>query len=184
MCCIAFGGGGNLRPCQGDRERRRAGWFTTCSTEAWDPRLALGQRGGPERRATRVAAPAGGVVVPVSIGLGKVHRGAPRRRGGKRRFKPPSRARGRWATMTGSSRPPPALDSATRFARTADPGRRGRYHQRVDTATENELPTLSPLLRCLHHLNKYDDATVLAFCYVSNQYIYCHKYFRVQQPND
>jgi hypothetical protein len=51
---------------------------------------------------------------------------------GKRRSKPPSRPRGRWATMTGSSRPPPALDPATRFARTADPGRRGRYHQRVD----------------------------------------------------
>ncbi len=62
---------------------------------------------------------------------------------GKRRPKPPSRPRGRWATMTGSSRPPPASDSATRFARTADPGRRGRYHQRVDAATENELPTLS-----------------------------------------
>jgi hypothetical protein len=68
---------------------------------------------------------------------------SPRTPRGKRRPKPPSRPRGRWATMTGSSRPPPASDSATRFARTADPGRRGRYHQRVDAATENELPTLS-----------------------------------------
>ncbi len=40
--------------------------------------------------------------------------------------------------MTGSSRPPPALDPATRFARTADPGRRGRYHERVDAATKND----------------------------------------------
>jgi hypothetical protein len=65
----------------------------------------------------------------------------------RRRKRPsdsPLPGRGPWAMMSGSNRPPPNSGWATRFARTADPGRRERYDKRVDAATENDSQPFPP----------------------------------------